>query len=472
MAIEEAKDLATLPLDELIRNLKVYEMILASDGVASKPIKEKKLPVALKANVTRGQTSNDSVCQDGSDEEEEFNSMMKNLWKFFKKGNRYKDGHGNSSKGVGSSRGKHNCYVCGSKNHFVDDCPKAKMKKALCAKHTANVMLLTYGSPSWNKGEQRRSRGSTCKDIYFLPLQRYQPSNESPRYHLFVLTKGGEGKLRVRAHGREDKLLKLKIRKLTMHASSKGASLSCFVVISFAFRYIFVIIKKGEIVGELYDTFRDFGITFCSDRSAGSDFIVCRQTGRIRVTDHMAEFQRLIDPQKSGTANAPGGGLVAVLRFGFMLEKWHQSRKDTRLNPRCKTPTTVTNTHTTTSVTNANSGKDLYEGVTDALDCTLMQQLVSKDGSVMNKQLLYSSIARSNLRLVTCKDNALTWWNTHVKTLSLKLAHAMPMEVTKKIDDRQICPSGLKLRSWKFKMWNVEVKCTDVGTYSQRFQGT
>ncbi|GKD55837.1 hypothetical protein Tco_1289224, partial [Tanacetum coccineum] len=37
-AIEEAKDLATLPLDELIGNLKVYEMILASDGVASKPI--------------------------------------------------------------------------------------------------------------------------------------------------------------------------------------------------------------------------------------------------------------------------------------------------------------------------------------------------------------------------------------------------------------------------------------------------
>nr|GEY84960.1 UBN2 domain-containing protein [Tanacetum cinerariifolium] len=60
-AIEEAKDLATLPLDELIGNLKVYEMILANDGVASKPIKEKVMSIALKANVTRGQTSNDSV---------------------------------------------------------------------------------------------------------------------------------------------------------------------------------------------------------------------------------------------------------------------------------------------------------------------------------------------------------------------------------------------------------------------------
>ncbi|GJR18417.1 hypothetical protein Tco_0966944 [Tanacetum coccineum] len=38
-AIEEAKDLATLPLDELIRNLKVYEIVLDNDGVASKTTK-------------------------------------------------------------------------------------------------------------------------------------------------------------------------------------------------------------------------------------------------------------------------------------------------------------------------------------------------------------------------------------------------------------------------------------------------
>ncbi|GKG12869.1 hypothetical protein Tco_0347106, partial [Tanacetum coccineum] len=33
--IKEAKDLTTLPLDELIGNLKVYETILGIDGVAS-----------------------------------------------------------------------------------------------------------------------------------------------------------------------------------------------------------------------------------------------------------------------------------------------------------------------------------------------------------------------------------------------------------------------------------------------------
>nr|GFB07032.1 zf-CCHC domain-containing protein/UBN2 domain-containing protein [Tanacetum cinerariifolium] len=104
--IEEAKDLATLPLDELISNHKVYQMILANDGVASKPIKEKVMSMALKDNVTRGQTSNDSVCQDRSkkdeDEEEEFKSIVKNLWNLFKKDDRFDRGHSNRSKGVGS----------------------------------------------------------------------------------------------------------------------------------------------------------------------------------------------------------------------------------------------------------------------------------------------------------------------------------------------------------------------------------
>ncbi|GKE10752.1 hypothetical protein Tco_1414303 [Tanacetum coccineum] len=103
----------------LIGNLQVYEMILASDGVASTHIEEKVMLIALKANVTRGQTSNDSVCQDGSDEDKDED-----------KEEVFNRGRGNRSKGVGSSRGKRNCYGCGNKNHFFDDCLKAKMKKA------------------------------------------------------------------------------------------------------------------------------------------------------------------------------------------------------------------------------------------------------------------------------------------------------------------------------------------------------
>ncbi|GJX74393.1 hypothetical protein Tco_0312988 [Tanacetum coccineum] len=61
--IEEAKELDTLPLDELIGNLKVYEMVLDNDGIASKTTKEKVKSLTLKAKVNREQTSNNSDSQ-------------------------------------------------------------------------------------------------------------------------------------------------------------------------------------------------------------------------------------------------------------------------------------------------------------------------------------------------------------------------------------------------------------------------
>nr|GEU97367.1 hypothetical protein [Tanacetum cinerariifolium] len=97
-AIEEAKYLTTLHLDDLVGNLKVYELILENDGTISKTTtKEKVKSLALKVKVTRKQTSDYSDRQGGSDEdvdeeEEEDEAlilMTKNFCKFFRKGNRF-----------------------------------------------------------------------------------------------------------------------------------------------------------------------------------------------------------------------------------------------------------------------------------------------------------------------------------------------------------------------------------------------
>ena len=79
MAIEEAKNLAELPLDELIGNLKVYEMILENDKASTKDKKEKVKSLALKAKVTSNQTSDESDAQEGSGEEDEANEDEYNL---------------------------------------------------------------------------------------------------------------------------------------------------------------------------------------------------------------------------------------------------------------------------------------------------------------------------------------------------------------------------------------------------------
>ncbi|GJR72671.1 hypothetical protein Tco_0085036 [Tanacetum coccineum] len=59
-AIKETKYLATLLLNEIIGDLKVYEMVLDNNGVASKTTKEKVKSLTLKAKVIREQTSDDS----------------------------------------------------------------------------------------------------------------------------------------------------------------------------------------------------------------------------------------------------------------------------------------------------------------------------------------------------------------------------------------------------------------------------
>nr|GEZ91804.1 hypothetical protein [Tanacetum cinerariifolium] len=130
MAIKEAKDSDTLPLDELIGNLKL-----------------------LKAKVTREHTSDDSDSQGGSDEDvdeeeeedEAFNLMARNFRKFFCKGTRF--GHDNrlgnganrfgrgcrngfEKKGDESSKQKGVCYNYGVEGHFSSECRKLNENKA------------------------------------------------------------------------------------------------------------------------------------------------------------------------------------------------------------------------------------------------------------------------------------------------------------------------------------------------------
>ncbi|GKA98826.1 hypothetical protein Tco_0826763 [Tanacetum coccineum] len=45
------------------------------------------------------------------------------------------------------------------------------------------------------------------------------------------------------------------------------------------------------------------------------------------------------------------------------------------------------------------------------------------------------------VKFATCtlQGNALTWWNSHVKTTTPELPHAMPWRITEKDDDNKYC---------------------------------
>ncbi|GJX52854.1 zf-CCHC domain-containing protein [Tanacetum coccineum] len=142
MAIEEAKDLATLSLDKLVRNLK-------------------------------GTTSNDCDSQRGSDEnlneEEEayaFNWMARNFLKFFRKGNQFgrdnQFGNGTNkfrrdcgdsfrNKGGESSKQKGACYNYRIEGHFASECRKPDKNKAFVG-----------GAWSDSEDDDERQNDTTC----------------------------------------------------------------------------------------------------------------------------------------------------------------------------------------------------------------------------------------------------------------------------------------------------------------------
>ncbi|GJT19680.1 reverse transcriptase domain-containing protein [Tanacetum coccineum] len=77
----------------------------------------------------------------------------------------------------------------------------------------------------------------------------------------------------------------------------------------------------------------------------------------------------------------------------------------------------------------------------------------------------------SQVKFATCtlQDDALTWWNAHVKTTTPEAAHAMPWATLKKKMTDKYCPRG-EIKKIEAEMWNLKVKGTDVVAYNRRFQ--
>ncbi|GKD42703.1 hypothetical protein Tco_1267348 [Tanacetum coccineum] len=80
-AIEESNNLTTLPLDELIGNLKVYEEVIKKDFKTVKGKKEQSRSLALK--VKKEVSNEDSSSSDSEDEE--YAMALKEFKKFFKR---------------------------------------------------------------------------------------------------------------------------------------------------------------------------------------------------------------------------------------------------------------------------------------------------------------------------------------------------------------------------------------------------
>ncbi|GJV19748.1 reverse transcriptase domain-containing protein [Tanacetum coccineum] len=69
----------------------------------------------------------------------------------------------------------------------------------------------------------------------------------------------------------------------------------------------------------------------------------------------------------------------------------------------------------------------------------------------------------------TFLGGALTWWISHVRTVSYNAAYGMPWKMLMRMMTENYCPSS-KIKKLETKLWNFIVKGTDVKSYTQRFR--
>ncbi|GJR55560.1 putative reverse transcriptase domain-containing protein [Tanacetum coccineum] len=69
----------------------------------------------------------------------------------------------------------------------------------------------------------------------------------------------------------------------------------------------------------------------------------------------------------------------------------------------------------------------------------------------------------------TLLDNALTWWNSHKRTIRTDAAYALSWRELLKLITEVYCPRN-EIQKMETELWNLSIKNNDMATYTQRFQ--
>ncbi|GJR21617.1 retrovirus-related pol polyprotein from transposon TNT 1-94 [Tanacetum coccineum] len=235
-AMEESKELTSLSLDNLIGNLKVYEMIIKKDSEIVKA-KGERGSLALKDK----KESSDEECSTSESEDEEYAMAVRDFKKFFKRRGRFVRQPQNDKKTFQRSRDDENnkserkCFRYEDPNHLVGECPKPPRDK--------NQRAFVGGSWS-DSGEEddEKIQDETClvaqapnevcsKSSYFSDknssIDDLALDNEYDKVFkmsLKIITKNK--RLKATRNSLENELRELKA-KLSTFEKNKGVDLDC-----------------------------------------------------------------------------------------------------------------------------------------------------------------------------------------------------------------------------------------------------
>ncbi|GJW66255.1 retrovirus-related pol polyprotein from transposon TNT 1-94 [Tanacetum coccineum] len=156
-AIEESNDLTSLLLDELIGNLKVYEVIIRKDSEMVKGKREQNRSLALKAK--KESSDEDSSTSDSEDEEyamavKEFKKVFKSRGKFVRQPRDERKSF-QRSRNDKNGKSERKCFRCGDQNNLIRECSKSPR---------SNNQRAFIGGAWSDSGEDEKEKGKdeTC----------------------------------------------------------------------------------------------------------------------------------------------------------------------------------------------------------------------------------------------------------------------------------------------------------------------
>ncbi|GKB32730.1 putative reverse transcriptase domain-containing protein, partial [Tanacetum coccineum] len=120
----------------------------------------------------------------------------------------------------------------------------------------------------------------------------------------------------------------------------------------------------------------------------------------------------------------------------------------------------ATTTTTTTPITDAQLKALIDQGIADALavrDADIRRN--GEDNHDSGTGVRTNCTVENQIKFATCTllGSALTWWNSHVRTVGHDVAYAMTWTNLKKIMTSKYCPRG-EIKKLEVEMWNLKVK--------------
>ncbi|GJR98292.1 putative reverse transcriptase domain-containing protein [Tanacetum coccineum] len=103
-----------------------------------------------------------------------------------------------------------------------------------------------------------------------------------------------------------------------------------------------------------------------------------------------------------------------------------------------------------------------------------MDQWFGGYGEILGSNTVFhisNYLERYQVKYATCTllDSALTWWNSHKRTIGTDAAYALSWRELLKLMTEVYCPRN-EIQKMETELWNLSVKNNDMATYTQRFQ--